>query len=375
MRIVLVDPRGDVRPYAHALGAALARRGHAVELVTSRFLRGDLPPAPGVRIREPFYRLSRILPASLRRVACGLEHPLDLALLIGRLVVSRPDVVHLQAMPLPAVDRIAWRVARRLLRGRVVYTAHNAIVKHGVGSPAQVRADATVFERVIVHTAEGEASLTSLGVRREAVRRVTHGALTAYADVVAIEPARVPEGVPVAAFLGLIRPYKGLSVLLDAWPAVRVAVPDATLLVYGRSVGGDADAARAVGLERSGGSGVVAEIRYASAAAFAGVLRRADVLVLPYRSIDQSGILLSALALGTPVVVTDVGGLREVVETADAGVVVPPDDPVALADAIAALLADPVRRARLARNGRVAAAGAYSWARAAARTEEIYRGG
>jgi glycosyltransferase involved in cell wall biosynthesis len=374
VRIVFVDPRGDFRAYEHGLAAALVRRGHVAAIITSRFLQGDLPAAPGVRIDERFYVLARACPMPLRRLARGLEHPFDLALVVASLILRPPDVVHVQALPLPAFDRVAWRVARRLVRARFVYTAHNAVPKHGVGSATQVRLDANVFDRVIVHTAAGEESLVALGVPRGNVRRVTHGALTGYADVVATRPERVPDGVPVAAFLGLIRPYKGLGVLLDAWQAVRARVPDAVLLVHGRPLGGDEDAARARTLDEAG-AGVVADLTYASAAAFAGVLRRADVLVLPYRSIDQSGILLSALALGTPVVVTDVGGLREVVEVADAGVVVPPDDPAALGEAIISLLADPDRRARLGRNGRAAAAGAYSWARAAARSEEIYRGG
>ena len=104
---------------------------------------------------------------------------------------------------------------------------------------------------------------------------------------------------------GLIRPYKGLADLLDAWPAVRRRVPGAILHVLGRSLGGDADA-RA----RRAAEGVVADLRYAEPGEWAGAMLRADVVVLPYRSIDQSGVLATAIALGRPVIATDVGGLR-----------------------------------------------------------------
>jgi len=372
VRVVIVDPRGDSRPYDHGLGSALVLRGHAVVLVTSRFHHGDLPPAPGVRVQERFYALADRLPRPFRRVARGVEHPVDLLLLVLSLAVRRPDVVHVQWLPLGRVDRLAWRLARLVVRRPLVYTAHNAVPKHGVGTAEQVRADCGPFDRVVVHSAFGQASLVALGVPAGRVRRVVHGALDGYARVEAVAPPRVPKGVPVAAFVGLIRPYKGLDVLLDAWPLVRERVPDAVLLVHGRSLGGDADAARATAM---GALGVVAEIRYASAGEFAGDLGRADVVVLPYRSIDQSGVLFTALALGRPVVATDVGGLGEVVGPTGAGVLVPAEDAVALAEALAALLLDPQRRVAMGEAARAAAAGDWSWGRAAEATEAIYRGG
>ena len=80
-----------------------------------------------------------------------------------------------------------------------------------------------------------------------------------------------------------------------------------------------------------------------------------------------------ALALGRPLVVTDVGGFRETVEAAGCGVVVPPRDPGAIAEALATLLADPGECRRLGEAARVAADGPYSWARIAARTiDEVY---
>jgi glycosyltransferase involved in cell wall biosynthesis len=121
-----------------------------------------------------------------------------------------------------------------------------------------------------------------------------------------------------------------------------------------------------------GDEGVVATLRYTSAGEFAGALRRADCVVLPYRSIDLSGVLFAALALGRPLVVTDVGGLREAAEETGAGIVVPSGDADALAAAVARVLADAALRERLAAAARAAAAGAYSWAAVAEATEAVY---
>src|SRR6185369_12714420 len=81
--------------------------------------------------------------------------------------------------------------------------------------------------------------------------------------------------------------------------------------------------------------------RYVSDPELPAFLRRADLLVLPHRSVDVSGVLFAGLAFGKAMVLSDVGGFREVVEDHRAGVLVPPGNPEALAVAINRLLADP----------------------------------
>ena len=364
MRIVLVDPRGDSRPYDHGLGAALAARGHDVRLATCRFRHGALPPAPGVDVQERFYRLADRLPGSLRRLGRGCEHVADLIALY--LLIRSADVVHVMWLPLGPPDRVFWRLARMLTRTPLVHTAHNAIVKDGVGSSDQVRADCAPFGRIVVHSHAGEAALVRLGVPVGHITRIPHAALTGYADIEPVPPP-LPDGVPVALFAGLIRPYKGLADLLDAWPTVRRRVPGAILHVLGRSLGGDADAARAAVTE-----GVVADLRYAEPGEWSGAMLRADVVVLPYRSIDQSGVLATAIALGRPVIATDVGGFGETLTDTGAGLLVPPRDPAALAATISALLLDDDLRARLAAAAAAAASGELSWVRSAERHELVY---
>ena len=375
MRVVLVDPRGDSRPYDHALGDALVGAGCRVELVTSRFRHGQLPEARAVRVRESFYRLADRLPTAvpsrLRRLARGLEHPVDLALLVARLAIVRPDVVHVQWLPLRGVDRFFWAAARRLGL-RVVYTAHNAVARDGdeVGR-ATVAANIHVADHVIVHSTAGREQVLAYGARSERVSVVPHGALDAYRGVTGVPPQGVDADAPVVLFAGLIRPYKGLGDLLEAWPAVRRAVPRARLCVLGQPrEGGAADLERARSLE---GSGVALQLGYADADVFAGAFERADVVVLPYRAADQSGVLFTALAFGKPLVATDVGGFRETIEGAGCGLIVPANDPAALASALATLLSDSEERERLGRASRAAADGPYSWAVIAQRTiDEAY---
>ena len=82
-------------------------------------------------------------------------------------------------------------------------------------------------------------------------------------------------------------------------------------------------------------------LRFVTEDEIADVMEEAAVVVLPYREIESSGVLATALGHGRPVVVTDVGSLGDTVREFDAGAVVPPEDPAALADACVAQLRDP----------------------------------
>lgn len=373
MRVTIVDPRGETRPYDDALAAALAARGHDVALWTSA-PRVAQPPAPaGVRVRHAFYRVADRVPGAARKVARGLEHPLDLIALAPCLARRRPDAVHVQWLPMGAVDRGYWRAVEALLGVPVTYTAHDALPNNPTpGRLRRAARNARAFRRVIVHSEHGRDALVGdLGADPAVVHVIPHGALTAYRDVVPAAPA-VPDGAPLVALLGLLRPYKGLDVLLAAWPAVRAAVPDARLLVAGRVLGDPDGAARLEALAADPAAGVMADLRFTPTEEFVGAMLRADVVALPYRRIDQSGVLFAALALGRPIVASRVGGFAEMVEQTGAGVCVPPGDPMALADALIAVLRDPERRAAMAAASRAAADGPFAWDAIAAATERVY---
>jgi glycosyltransferase involved in cell wall biosynthesis len=101
-------------------------------------------------------------------------------------------------------------------------------------------------------------------------------------------------------------------------------------------------------------------------------MRRADVVALPYRNIEQSGVLYTALAFGRPMVLSDVGGFPEIAAQG-AAVTVPPEDPEALARALRELIDDDAARERLGAGALAAAEGAYSWERIGERTMDLYR--
>jgi glycosyltransferase involved in cell wall biosynthesis len=180
------------------------------------------------------------------------------------------------------------------------------------------------------------------------------------------ETARERLGVQgeVALFFGYVRRYKGLDVLLSAWKEVRERRP-ATLLVAGEFYE-DPAPYRRLAAAAGGDPGVRLLERYLPDEEVECVFKAADVVVLPYRSATQSGVTHVAYALGVPVIITGVGGLAETVRGGETGLVVPPENPPALAEAIVRFFAEGMRERLAAGVGALKAE--HSWERLAEHT-------
>jgi glycosyltransferase involved in cell wall biosynthesis len=353
VRVHLVDPAAYTPPYDRALAAALVRAGADVELWTARFRHGDVPPAPGVRVREAFYRRGG------GRAARLAQHVPDM-LRYGR-AARAADVVHFQWLPVQALDTLLLPSARPR-----VLTAHDVLPReHWPGQRAGQRALYRRMDAVVVHSEHGAARLRDeLGLDPARVHVIPHGAFDELTRANPALPAELTAAAgPVVLFFGLLRPYKGVDVLLDAWRRADLP-PGAELWIVGMP---------RMDASSVGGPGVKTALRFVSSGELAGVFRAADLVVLPYREIDQSGVLFTALAFGKPLLLTRVGGFPEIAATGAAELVAP-GDPGELASALTQLLADPARRERMAAAARAAAAGRYGWDAIARRTLELYAG-
>lgn len=363
-RVLQVDPSAFTPPYDRALSAALARAGAEVELATSHFPYGPVPPAVGYEVRELFYRRAhRLDPSARARLPLkAAEHLPGMARLARR--AREADLIHYQWLTFPRADRAL--LPRRRPR---VYTLHYPLpaVTDTRGLEVQRRV-LSRFDSVVVHTSEGARRLRDdLGLDPTSVEVIPHGAF----DYLTRLPTERPlppelEGAegPVILFFGLLRPYKGIDVLLEAFAELE----GAELWICGMPRM-DITAVEAAAGSSDGRIRLLP--RFITDAEIPAIMRRADVVVLPYREIEQSGVLYASLAFGKPIVLSRVGGFAEVIDRgAAAGVT--PGDAEGLREALGGLIADPGARETLAGRAGELIAGEYSWDAIAERTLDLY---
>ncbi len=351
------DVPGGVQAHVRDLAVHLIAAGHDVSV---------LAPGDEDTITEPYVTsVGRALPVrhngSVARVAFG---PVSASRVRRWIREGEFEVMHVHSPISPSIGMVACWAAL----GPIVATFHasyegrvrSMVAGYGLLSATleKVQARIAVSEearRTIVQHLGGDAVLIPNGVDTQRFARAQP------------LPGR-GRGGEVLGFLGrLDEPRKGLQVLLDAFPAIAAARPQARLLVVGPGDVDDALAELPTQLrERAEFLGRVSDDDKARA------LASVDLMVAPNTGGESFGIvLLEAMAAGAPVVASDLVAFRSVLEAGRAGALVPVGDAEALASSAIDLLADPDRRAGLARRG-VAVAARYDWDTVAREILDVY---
>lgn len=377
--LVEFSPSGGLFQFAAQLGEALAAHDHDVHLITG--------PRPELVAHHPRFTIHPVLPTwhpmdtavrgaalrKLRRAVRGLRLGVAWMLLLARLRWMQPDVVLWSNWPF-SLDALGVVLARRLLprsmlgmiahEPRLVRQADTTSDKNG---PVLDRALPAAWRRMDVVFVLGEQARTRVlesWQPRGPVIVIPHGDESALRDDRPVLP--VAQTGPVALFFGTWTAYKGIDVLLDSLPEVRRRVPDARVVL----AGGVAEVDLPALLRRAEQiGGVQARPGYVPREQIPELFGAARVVVAPYRRASQSGVAHLAYTFERPVVATTVGDIPQVVRDGETGLLVPPGDPSALAEALVSLLTDPQRAHRLgAAGGRWLAAEA-SWKRVAERVD------
>ncbi len=415
-RVALYEPSGEggIAHYTFELADALVQAGWSVTLLTAEGYELDaLPRRFAVRY---VYRASR-LKAWWRRVwarrpganggaarrqaptvAVGTDEPrppwrewlnsVRFAATGVRSVLwlafSGTRIVHVQWL----LDRRADLFFVRLLRlcgFTVILTVHD-VLPHDEYTEVNRRYFEKLYRaphRLIVHSENNRRELLSLFALDPAkVSIIPLGAQTVFTDHfdVTRSAARasldLPDAARIILFFGLIKRYKGLEYLLEAFETITSRCENVMLLVAGKIYEGDADVHRHYTQLLAGyrdRPDIRLDSRYIPLAQVSRYFSAADLVVLPYVKASQSAVLLSAYAAGRAVVATETGGLGEVVADGVSGMMVPPKDAAAIAEAAIAVLNDPDALRRMGLEAKRLADTTYSWANIAAETGILYR--
>ena len=291
----------------------------------------------------------------------------DLARILDRV---RPDIVHAHSSKAGAVARLAKLPGRN---ARVLYTPHGFAFAGHFRFRAERRAYRAVEQGLgrltdrVVCVCQAEARLARLVIAPDRVRVVYNGVPDRGEGPATAAIESLARRGPVISALGLMRAGKGFETLIDAMPDVIAQHPLAQVAIWGD--GPEQPALR----ERARMLGLTETIHFlGSAADPVAALRGSTVFAMPSWRESFPYVVLEAMSAGVPVVASDVGGVREAIADGRHGLLVAPQDPAALAGALARALADEELRARLGAAGRHRVATEFSQPKMLSRLHEVY---
>jgi glycosyltransferase involved in cell wall biosynthesis len=321
------------------------------------------------------------LPRLPRRVLKLLESILNLSALTMRFLVSPPDVVHVQFLPM-LTSRLPldlWFVQLCRRRGsKIVLTVHD-LLPHNTGEThKQTYHDLyQIVDRLICHSDAVKMRLVKdFSIPPEKVSVIPHGPF--FYDLPSIPSNETLQSFELESrklhvlWQGIMSPYKGIDLLLESWQQVEATVGNVNLLIAGT---GPSELIEQIQeqMSRLRLQNVKLYPRFISTEELVALHQAADIVVYPYRAITTSGALATGLSLGKTIVASDLPVFRELLIHRENAMLFNPQSPAELAEALIELSRNALLRQQLAANVRKMNFGEESWMSIANKTIECYK--
>jgi D-inositol-3-phosphate glycosyltransferase len=322
---------GFDRPYAFGLSMALASKGVRLDVIGSKELDGpEMRSAPKLNFLN-LHGDQRKTVGTARKL---LRHLAVYGRLIRYAATAKPYIFHiLWNYKFQLFDRIFLMLYYKLLGRKIVFTAHNVNTAQRDGNDSamnrlSLRVQYRLVDHIFVHTEKMKSELIDeFGIREEKVSVIPFGINNSIPDT-ELTPAQAKRRVGVSSsgrtilFFGGIRPYKGLEYLVAAFQQIALKDGGYRLIIAGEpkreSVGYWQEIQQTIQGERTGEQ-VIQEIRFIADEETEVYFKAADVLVLPYTLVSQSGVLFLAYSFGLPVIATNVGSLKDDIVEGETG--------------------------------------------------------
>lgn len=347
MKIIMQDPWGIRGPgiYTYSSCDALHKKNINLILITNCYYEYD--KLSNFKVVKKFFKHSENLKVSLfRKVIRGLEYCYTMLNLLNKYSKESPDIIHIQWLLFYQFDYLWLKILRYRLRQKntkIVLTAHN-ILPHINGYKYKniLEKIYSQFDGIIVHSEvlktqmiemfNAEAKSWSIcviphGVEDKLFEKIDKDILNSYRSKVNVSKNNGCSFL----FAGVVNKNKGLDVLLKAWGKHIDKYCKDKLYIIGKL---NYNISNELGFIKRFHSSIITSFGYKSDAELLAYYLECDFVVLPYKEASQSGVLLTALTLGKPVIATNVGGLPEVVQAVQGGYIVNPNDPHLLSEAL-----------------------------------------
>jgi glycosyltransferase involved in cell wall biosynthesis len=383
MHIALVDPFLYTLPYNKALASGLIANGHTITAFGRPLKAGehwDLEGSAYVELPSEDRSVGKragIWTNRLQSMLRTARYAASSVFLARKLRQMQVDVVHFQWAVLPMID---MRLVRHLSkRTPIVLTQHDIVAANGDSvSRSRTRGEGELlqaFSHIIVHTEEGARRLREKFPGKDDISVIPHGHLNAQPAPI-IQPGPVPDehGKIVFLVFGIVKRYKGIDILIEAVKLMPVEVRQKCRFVIAGALA--IDGAELENLASAGGVADVFDFRFRHVAddEIDDLFNASDVLVFPYREIQASGAFMMSLQYGRAIIASDVGIFADMITSGQSGLLVPPNDPPALAEALTQLATDRGVREALSEGAEKLSLSIPSWQDIAARTADLYAG-
>ena len=374
--------------YACGLGRSLAISGISVDVVCNTDLDTyEMRNTPNLRLTTLYGKPSGHQTTSQKLLAYALVY----LRLIHHAATSSARIVHiLWNYKVPVFDRTVLLIYYKVIGKQVVFTAHNinAAERDGVDSfvnRLSLRLQYRLVDHIFVHTEKMKDQLVeTFGVRDKKITIIPFGTY----DMVpqsALTSAEAKQRLGLSAsdrailFFGRIAPYKGIDLLVEAFERIALQDKSYSLIVAGEpmkeAVQQWADLQQII--EQSPVRQQVRQYtRFIGDNEIELYFKAADVLVLPYTQIFQSGVLFMAYSFGLPVIASDVGSFGQDIIGGVTGFVCKRGDPVDLSKVIEMYFSSELYRMLDERRAGIQKFihERHSWDIVAAKTSDVYAG-
>jgi len=375
----MLDPSGFTPPYDHHLCQGIQSQQWDVNLLTSPDWHTEERDI-NYEVTEFFYNLSHQISIGgdrFHKFSKGFEHMIDMGRVVQYLRKMSPRVVHFQWLPLPIIDVSYIKLINKI--SPTVLTIHDTNPYHGESPSliqrAGIESVPKIFDHLIVHTNHSKSQLVKRGHSPDKISVIPHGVFHYGVDEPHYESGEGTgnDNIDLLMF-GTIKRYKGVETAIRAISKMDENIQSKIQLTIAGRPKADIQAYQKMASELNVEDNIEWITRFIEKEEVDQLFKTCDIVALPYKNADQSGVLMSALPYGKPVVASNIGGFQEILDDGTHGYLFPPGNSDELSKALSKLAVNPDLRNLMGENVReLSKSQKYSWEKIASETLDVYK--